>query len=224
LQIDNLNKNTDYEHVVYANCNNTEFFSKSTVIQGNAKSTGQKAHIEGLNSLIKYFKSQKKFEYYLLLDSDCFPIKKWTKKLIYELDKHNYDVAAPVRYENLNTFAHPCAFFFKKDILSNLYFDIMSFDEYLGKYEEVASNIKNFYPLIRTNKINYHPILFGIYNDMFYHHGAGSRTLRFRAIDDFKYYQKNDIEKFEKNFFNKLINNSKKEIQKLTDLRRILYV
>lgn len=34
----------------------------------------------------------------------------------------------------------------------------------------------NWFPLLRTNKINLNPLLFGVYDDLIYHHGAGFRT------------------------------------------------
>jgi hypothetical protein len=33
-----------------------------------------------------------------------------------------------------------------------------------------------WHPILRTNKIDLHPVWFGIYGDIVYHHGAGSRT------------------------------------------------
>jgi hypothetical protein len=33
-----------------------------------------------------------------------------------------------------------------------------------------------WYPMLRTNDINLHPLFFGIYSDIIYHHGAGFRS------------------------------------------------
>ena len=33
-----------------------------------------------------------------------------------------------------------------------------------------------WHPLLRTNKVDLHPVLFGVYGDLVYHHGTGSRT------------------------------------------------
>ena len=33
-----------------------------------------------------------------------------------------------------------------------------------------------WHPILRTNKVNLHPVWFGIYGDIIYHHGAGFRT------------------------------------------------
>lgn len=38
-----------------------------------------------------------------------------------------------------------------------------------------------WFPILRTNKVNLHPLWFGIYGDLAYHHGAGFRTPLSRA-------------------------------------------
>jgi len=43
-----------------------------------------------------------------------------------------------------------------------------------------------WYPILRSNKINYHEVFFGIYGDIIYHHGGGSRAIRCR--NDFVKY------------------------------------
>jgi hypothetical protein len=40
----------------------------------------------------------------------------------------------------------------------------------------------------RTNRYNVHPILAGVYYDMFYHHGAGSRRAYLRPMMSSGYY------------------------------------
>lgn len=42
----------------------------------------------------------------------------------------------------------------------------------LGRITEIGTE---WYPVLRTNKKNIHPIWFGIYGDVVYHHGAGFR-------------------------------------------------
>ena len=34
-----------------------------------------------------------------------------------------------------------------------------------------------YYPIVRSNKINLHPLYFGIYENLIYHHWAGSRRM-----------------------------------------------
>lgn len=54
-----------------------------------------------------------------------------------------------------------------------------------GKYiSDVGGNLLNilnerkidWYPMLRSNKRNLHPLFFGIYEDLIYHHGAGFRS------------------------------------------------
>jgi hypothetical protein len=33
-----------------------------------------------------------------------------------------------------------------------------------------------WHPILRSNKVDLHPVFFGVYGDLVYHHGAGSRT------------------------------------------------
>ena len=35
----------------------------------------------------------------------------------------------------------------------------------------------DYYPLVRSNKTNLHPLYYGIYDDLIYHHWAGSRNM-----------------------------------------------
>jgi hypothetical protein len=169
--------------------------------------SGQDAHIRGLNFLLNFFNSNLKFENLLLLDSDCFPIQPyWLEKLL--KDMKYMSIAAPIRYENLDTFAHPCAFFVRRKIALDLKFDNIELKNLIGrKYTDTGSNIESFYPLIRSNKINHHSILCGIYKDYFYHHGAGSRSLSFRLFDNYLKERLN-IDLIEENLFQQLVQNS----------------
>lgn len=195
LQIEWLNKTTDFEHVVYPNC---DLNFNSSIVLPRGFQQGQLAHIEGLNSLVNFFKTTD-YENFLLLDSDCFPIRKWTEELLFSMK--GYSVAAIVRQENLDTFAHPAAFFFTRDILDKIEFGLNLQYNMIGqKFYETSSNIKEFWPLIRTNKINYHHILYGVYWDTFYHHGAGSRDLKFRCYEQ-GYYNKESVNWNEQDIF-----------------------
>lgn len=216
LQIKNLN----FPHIVYPNCDYK--FPHSTVLKRIGSGKDQQGHVEGLNELISYFKTIDS-DYYLILDSDCFPVQKdWFKKLIPNLKN---GVSAIVRYENLDSFAHPSAFFFKKEILKTLEFGINKVKNIVGfEFHEVTSNVKDFFPLIRTNYVNPHPIMFGIYWKMFYHHGAGSRSLKFRAINDLKYYENTEIDKLNEENFRKLISNTDEYIQYLNTGKKTIKV
>jgi hypothetical protein len=48
----------------------------------------------------------------------------------------------------------------------------------LGALEDAGSR---WYPMLRTNKVDLHPVFFGVYDDLVYHHGAGFRRAWSRA-------------------------------------------
>ncbi|MFT6809277.1 MAG: hypothetical protein ACJA01_002513 [Saprospiraceae bacterium] len=48
-------------------------------------------------------------------------------------------------------------------------------------FGELENNSIRWYQMDRSNKINLHPILYGVYNNMIYHHGAGFREPIFRS-------------------------------------------
>lgn len=174
----------DFKHVVYLNGTETSIYEASLVGTNKDRRAGSEEHVYGLNALLEYFKGQD-FDYYLLLDSDCFPFRKgWQASLIQSMAAGGFEIAAPVRFENLDTFAHPSAFFFSRKALEGLKFSVGRGTNLLGKsFDDSLSNADKFFPLLRTNKLNHHPILCGVYWNTFYHHGAGSRSLAFRSVD-----------------------------------------
>lgn len=207
LQLDWLESNTDFTHVVFPNCDYD--FPRSTVLP-RGHDHGQHGHIEGLNCLIDYFR-QSDHEYFLLLDSDSFPIKPWMDNLLMAMGDHT--VAAPVRYENLDVFAHPCVFFFKREALHDLSFGLNEHINLCGeRFRETSANVSRFFPLIRSNAVNLHPIIAGVYWDSFYHHAAGSRLPTFRSVE--RGYYLSDVQ--EDKIFSDLKQNSRAFIQNLT--------
>lgn len=220
LQLNFLNQTTNFTHVVFSDANYNFNHSyvlpqKTKINESNHSLKGSQAHVFGLNAILDFFRTTNE-QYFLILDSDCFPIRKnWLEDL---LESHeNYDIFAPARYENLETHAHPSAFLFKKSALNNLKFDIMRMNSIHGKvYYDTASNCQTFFPMIRSNKKNLHPILYGLYFDTFYHHGAGSRNLCFRSfkMNYYKEQKYNYTSEYEN--FKFLINNPKKFISSLS--------
>jgi hypothetical protein len=47
--------------------------------------------------------------------------------------------------------------------------------------KQLKDNEIEWYPLLRSNKTNIHPVFFGTYESMIYHHGAGFRDALSRA-------------------------------------------
>jgi hypothetical protein len=197
----------NFDHMVYLN-GVDNFYIESQIIEVNSSPqiSPQNGHIRGLNFIVNYFNNHPEYDTLLLLDNDCFPFQKnWQDKLS---KIGNFKVAAAVRFENLDTFAHPCIFYVKKPAALTLKFDNFPQTNILGhQFNDVGSNVEKFFPLIRTNRINYHPILCGIYWDCFYHHGAGSRSTEFRVFHYQYLNQSSDIKSKEIKLFNRLIKN-----------------
>lgn len=185
-----------FDHIV---CTNSNYeFPYSEVLRDKLEVSldhmhASRSHSLGLNILLERFRHSDA-EIFLLLDSDCFPIKNhWLDLLLESME--GFDVAAPVRFENLEIHAHPCVHLFKRCVLDKVEFRVSELRSIKGNiFWDTNSNVDEFFPLIRTNVINMHPLFFGIYWDMFYHHGAGTRSSNsnpsssFRA-EDLSYYK-----------------------------------
>ena len=118
----------------------------------------------------------------IFMDSDCFPIKSWVDYVVEKLKTN--PIVAIQRSENFSAplgcipevHPHPCFFattfgFWRKN---NLSFDDQETTGY-SLLNFLSSNNLDFYKLLRSNTVNLHPLMFGIYDDLFYHHGAGNR-------------------------------------------------
>ena len=125
----------------------------------------------------------------LILDSDAFPISPMTDFLEKTLEKYPLVSAQEPMHEwdrdPLYLIPHPMFMAFKaKHILEG------KLTNHLRKFVQDKNNnwwggillwlIENdykYYALKRSNKVNVHPLYFGIYGDMIYHHWAGSRNM-----------------------------------------------
>ena len=181
-----------YRYSVYLNGCDEKLFSDVEII-GRQKYTYEPRgfsynHVQCLQKLIS--KIDQSCEYFLLLDSDCFPItENWHQILNRKMSEFGFDQASPIRFENLDTFPHPSAMFFNKNGINNFNPTILETMNLLGKKCQDTSCKASFFPLLRTNRVNVHPICAAIYYDIFYHHGAGSREISFRSTDVDRYYE-----------------------------------
>jgi len=121
----------------------------------------------------------------IFLDGDAFPIAA-LDTYIYDKFEH-YELMAIQRRENklknkpFEEKPHPsfCATtigFWKKikgDWGEELENDEMKKDVGVKLHEILKEHEINWYPLLRTNKRDLHTILFGVYDNVIYHHGAG---------------------------------------------------
>ena len=144
-----------------------------------------------------------KYENFLFIDNDAFPIKKnWVNILQERMRRYGRTMSAVLRTENLETRLHASVMFCLPKSLDNLkfYFGDTGLD--LLGYSEQDVGIGNqgeMFPLIRTNQFNIHPVSCGVYFDMFYHHAFGSPTLavKFRCeIRDYSTHYSGDITDF----------------------------
>ena len=74
-----------------------------------------------------------------------------------------------------------------------------------------------WYPMLRSNKKNLHPLFFGVYDDLIYHHGAGFRSpySRVDGVNDGKTSGFNDLGLLEKFHKKLLFKRNKKKTKKL---------
>jgi hypothetical protein len=195
----------NYTHAVWLNRADPAVFKDVTVIGRSAEYREMVTdHAYGLKQLIECFAQDQEHEHYLILDSDAFPFSLgWLERMLTWMQEDSRlperHWASAVRVENLDTFPHPCVMFFRGEWFHSFRNPAEQFDfgihDYvnIGSYKfkdvglEVYDNARNslrcqWQPMTRTNVYNPHPILGAIYGGMFYHHGAGSRSLELRSV------------------------------------------
>ena len=122
----------------------------------------------------------------VFIDSDAFPIAKWEASCLAELKSHK--LLAVQRLENLgDPQPHPCfcvtTVGFWREIGGTWSSGHSWFNTRGEKVTDVGGNLgkhlersgQPWRPLLRSNTYNPHPLWFGVYGNMIYHHGAGSR-------------------------------------------------
>lgn len=152
-------------------------------------------HLKCINLIIDYFKNSD-CDRFLILDSDCWPIKENWNIILDNLLDNNYLYAAPMRVENFDNFPHPCAFYMKREALDIVDFDFHRINNFLGidisdvgtAMPTILGDKQIWHPLIKTNYISPHPVYASIYGDLFYHHCAGSRGIGYRS-SQYKFYK-----------------------------------
>lgn len=195
-----IKKNTfSYDFAVLLNgCEDDSMFKGCEIIDRIDRSL----HKNAIQRVIEYFRANE-YDSYCLLDSDCFPISKnWPMKLRNHLTENGLWYASVSRVENGETFPHPAAQFINKEYIHDSIFDyqedVVSTDLNTGEtFRDTGTcNQKRdsegkmiWYSLLRTNRVNVHPLLCGIYGDYFYHHGMGSRWPKNRCYRGMKIYE-----------------------------------
>lgn len=146
------------------------------------------SHTEKLNALAEHIAREAKDQDVLVfLDGDAFPIAPLDRFVGEILDE--YPLAAVRRDENLNDIQpHPCFCVTTVGFWEKLGGDWNPEYTWLnaaGKpVTDAGGNLlvqlrergADWYPLLRSNRRNLHPLWFGVYGDLVYHHGAGFRA------------------------------------------------
>lgn len=145
-------------------------------------------HAEKLDDLAKriILQSNSDSDILIFLDGDAFPIAPLTKKVKEYLSI--FPLVAVKRIENRGDIQpHPCfcattVGFWKKyhpswregyTWMNEI--GLPTTDVGAGVLEALENHSLEWKPLLRTNAQNLHPVLFGIYDYLIYHHGAGFR-------------------------------------------------
>ena len=133
-------------------------------------------------------------EMLVFMDSDAFPICEWDVEI--ERYLKFYPVVAIVRKENPENllpyddrnYPHPCFLattvgFWKDNGLSwELGSDPVVQTAGVVLHRKLKSLGVEWKPLLRSNAVDLHPLYFGIYGGLIYHHGAGNREV-YDSID-----------------------------------------
>lgn len=194
LQKHFIEKNTliPYDFKIITNNVNDSLFDDNEVFCVNNKNIG---HPAAIKQMLYHMREQDSYSHYLILDSDCFPVRPgWHEILDQQMKRFDKSIAAPIRYENLDIFPHPCFVYMSQNGVNNpnVNFDYTEIENLLGDtIDEVGGamcNVSNeVLPLLRSNRVNLHPLAAGIYHHILYHHAAGSRGFDFRLIKDYNY-------------------------------------
>jgi hypothetical protein len=187
-------KDCAYDHELFLNgVAESELSAHATLLGSSSESLD---HATALRQTVGALR-QRTHDYFLLLDSDCFPIApNWFTILRGQMERFGKKIAAPIRFENLDRMPHPCAFFLTRAALHD---ERINFDKgsrapnLLGKDTADVGNamldlMPLLLPLLRTNIVNPHPVAAAVYDHLFYHHGAGSRNSRFRVLHKYGYH------------------------------------
>ncbi|MDJ0688716.1 MAG: hypothetical protein QNJ41_09410 [Xenococcaceae cyanobacterium MO_188.B32] len=186
------NNNTDDTQVVSF----LRSTANTTLIQAKRNEVSPKQIGQRMQEVVHAIPLQKLFEiarqdnpeYIVVMDSDAHPIKyDWLEKLTSSLNKHTVlsGVWRDELKEAIAPYIHPsCLCTTLKFIESNgLRFDFIAPNtpekkhDTLSCFTDKANDLGlSTYKLTRSNGRNFHRLIGGIYGNIIYHHGAGSRS------------------------------------------------
>jgi hypothetical protein len=159
----------------------------------------ERRHPSALDYLAKSVPAD--FDYIVTLDNDSFPVRDdWLDVLVSECER-GAALAGVYRDEmapDVDPFLHVSGLCVTRDDLRALNVSFGRDIKYIGdEYkqshdhnQDVGQKItyefirlgRSIAPLHRSNELNYHFVMGGIYGDVIYHHGAGGRRAKFRKL------------------------------------------
>jgi len=143
--------------------------------QSSIEIDGSKGHAKKLDQLVSEIKDASDDDIILFLDGDSFPIAPLNKFIENWISK--YDFVSIVRKEMNHTFPHPSFAFCKFGTWRNqgLTWKV-KFDTGGVLKDQVEEKNLKWKKLYRTKSMGIHPVMFGVYADLVYHHTAGFRS------------------------------------------------
>lgn len=183
-----------YDHVAILFDENAEGFSSQTetILLNRPGGANSLPHLYGLEYLAEVFRSRRKnYRHFLFIDSDAFPIRTdWLELLTQRMEQHT--IALPLRTENLESRLHASILFAKNQAMDRMSFQqgqvgldllgVREFDIHLPHFQHALKG--EVFTLTRSNRVNVHPVLCGVYYDCFYHQCCGSgRAYNLRSRD-----------------------------------------
>jgi hypothetical protein len=137
--------------------------------------------------IMEYFRSHKdEYENFLLLDCDAFPVyPHWQDVLTKRMEMTARRYSGLLRGETFEDYPWLGVFYIRGKYIHEEFMDWFP-REHQNLWGQTfrefgTSKIKThhegkciWYPLLRSNVLNLHPVRFGVYNHLFYHHMRGS--------------------------------------------------
>lgn len=211
IQYSYLQKNIESEFRVYSFLVNiSEHWSEKHYFSLHEPIEDHSAKLNILsNHILENLSGQDDF--IMFLDGDAFPIVPIDEYIRQNLKK--YSLLAIQRLENLGDIQpHPSFCVTKADFWKRIEGEWSCGYRWVNavgsKITDVGGNLLktliekniNWLPMQRTNKINLHPLWFGIYDNIIYHHGSGFRE-GISRIEKYKYEIRSNYIRRKDSFF-----------------------
>lgn len=187
---------------------NSSDFDFHSVKESKVSESGSIGHAKKLDMLVADLKELPDNDIIIFLDGDSFPISQLNKFI--ENTLADYDFISIVREEMGHKFPHPSFACCKLGLWRkhNLTWGV-KFDTGGILQEQIESKNIKWKKLKRTQSIGTHPVMFGVYGNIIYHHTAAFRdaTTRWDIENENHTKPVMDRELESRNIFEKIKNN-----------------